>query len=139
MALIEIQWDPSPRQVRQFALFWLSGFCFLWAAAAVAVWGPAMPAALLAGCGLLSVLLGLVRPSWMRVVYIVWMAAAFPISWLLAHVLFAGLYYGVVTPIGLVLRMFGYDPLKRRFDATAETYWVARRQRVEPEDYFRRY
>ena len=29
MTLIEINRDPTPRQVRQFAFFWLSGFCLL--------------------------------------------------------------------------------------------------------------
>ena len=36
------------------------------------------------------------------------------------------LYFCVVTPTGLLLRVFGKDPLKLRMDRTATSYWIAR-------------
>jgi hypothetical protein len=36
------------------------------------------------------------------------------------------LFYGVVTPTGLLMRLFGKDPLRLRFDREAKSYWIAR-------------
>jgi hypothetical protein len=36
------------------------------------------------------------------------------------------LYFGVLTPLGLVLRLAGCDPLRLRFDRRAPSYWIAR-------------
>jgi hypothetical protein len=37
-------------------------------------------------------------------------------------------YIITFVPIGFVLRLFGKDPLTRRFEATAESYWEPREQ-----------
>jgi hypothetical protein len=34
----------------------------------------------------------------------------------------AVVFFGVITPIGFVARLFGWDPLRRRAPA-AESYW----------------
>jgi hypothetical protein len=36
------------------------------------------------------------------------------------------LFYLTVTPIALIMRMVGKDPLNRRFDPSAKSYWVER-------------
>jgi hypothetical protein len=41
-------------------------------------------------------------------------------------VVMAAMYYGVVTPTGLVMRALGKDLLKLRRDPAAATYWVMR-------------
>jgi predicted membrane metal-binding protein len=37
------------------------------------------------------------------------------------------LFFSTVTPIGLLLRALGKDPLRLRFDPEAPTYWIERR------------
>ena len=37
------------------------------------------------------------------------------------------LFYLVVTPTGLVMRMLGKDLLRLRFDPQAKSYWIERR------------
>jgi hypothetical protein len=37
------------------------------------------------------------------------------------------LFFGVVTPIGVAMRLAGRDPLRRRCDPTASSYWIVRR------------
>jgi hypothetical protein len=37
------------------------------------------------------------------------------------------MFFGVVTPMGLVMRALGKDPLRLRFDPAARTYWIERR------------
>jgi hypothetical protein len=36
------------------------------------------------------------------------------------------MFFLVVTPIGLAMRAFGKDPLRRRFDKELSTYWIER-------------
>lgn len=36
------------------------------------------------------------------------------------------LFYFVVMPTGLLMRLFGKDPLRLRLDPTADSYWVKR-------------
>ncbi|CAN5829135.1 hypothetical protein BH23PLA1_BH23PLA1_20390 [soil metagenome] len=68
-------------------------------------------------------LVGLVRPWWMRPVYLGLTLATRPIGWTISQLVLAIVYYGVVTPIGLALRWAGYDPLRRRLETDAESYW----------------
>jgi hypothetical protein len=37
------------------------------------------------------------------------------------------LFYGAVTPAGFVMRALGKDPLRRRFEPGAASYWIERR------------
>ncbi len=37
------------------------------------------------------------------------------------------LFYFTVTPIGVLFRWLGKDPLRLRLDQTADTYWIERR------------
>lgn len=89
-----------------------------------------------AGIGALAVW---ASPRFGRRLYVGWMLAALPIGWTLSHLLLALVYYLVVTPIGLVMKLVGYDPMKRAFDRTSETYWVERRPETEASRYFRQF
>ena len=36
------------------------------------------------------------------------------------------LFYGVLTPLAIAMRLAGKDPLRLRFDPHCETYWIRR-------------
>ena len=55
------------------------------------------------------------------------------------HVVLGFVYYLAVTPIGLIMRLVGYDPMKRRFDSSAESYWIARKPGRGPSSYFQQF
>jgi hypothetical protein len=59
-------------------------------------------------------------------VFIGWMVAAYPIGWVLGHVMLGVVFFLVLTPIALVLRAAGRDPLQRRFDTASASYWQER-------------
>lgn len=44
----------------------------------------------------------------------------------ISPVILALVFYTTVTPIGLVRRMLGNDPLRLRFDGDAVSYWIER-------------
>lgn len=138
MAVLEINWNPSSRQLRQFAGL-LAVFSAMLAGVLHFRFGLTMAAAVAIGLGATVAAAGAVFPTFMRVVYVAWMAAAFPIGWTISHLLLALIYYGMFTPIGLLMRLGGYDPMRRRFDRNAETYWIPRQQDDSPKRYFRQF
>ena len=84
-------------------------------------------------------LTGLAFPKLIRPVYIVMMALALPLGFVISTLLLAVVYYVVMTPIGWVMRLSGYDAMHRRFDPQAATYWVERVKQTEVGRYFRQY
>lgn len=137
MPVIDINWNPRPAMLRLYGValmvvlgllgWWLhSRGHGAWAAAAWTV-GPALAA------------VGLLRPSALRPLYVTFTALALPINWALSHVLIAGLYYLVMVPVALAMKVLGYDPLDRKLDPQAESYWSLRKQPPDDERYFRQF
>jgi hypothetical protein len=144
MALIEANWHPSEKQLRQFAVISLVGFGVI---GCIAAWksgawtgGGAWTASLalwIAGAAI--GLSGLIVPRAVWPVYVVLMALALPIGWVLTHVLLVVLYFGVFTPIAMIFRLVGRDPLHRRFEPDLDSYWIERPPHPAPGRYFRQF
>ena len=138
MALVDINWNPSRKELRVFSLL-LIVFGVLVAAVLYGRLDSQMPAA-----GVLLVtsavgLIGLAVPVLVRPVYVVWMGLAFPIGWTVSHLMMLAVFYFVLTPIGLVMRSLGRDPMQRRLDREAKTYWLPRTPRADMKRYFRQF
>jgi hypothetical protein len=135
MSLIRINRNPSGRQLAVFALAWLvfaaAAGAVLWhhghLAAAASVWelAAAVP------------IIGVISRRLLRLIYLGLCYAAYPVGFVVSHVAVALVYYLALTPIGLTMRLLRYDPLKRAFDRSAQTYWVRRGEKKPVENYFR--
>lgn len=68
--------------------------------------------------------LGLVLPALLKPIQKAWMALAILIGWLITRIILILLFYLVVTPIGLLARIFGKRFLDIRFDRNVDTYWI---------------
>lgn len=138
MAVIEIKKDPSRKE-----LAWLGALFALFFAAigAMAYWrfGTPETAFRLWGIGAAVSVLYYAIPPIRKPLYLGWMYAAFPIGWTISHVLLGITYYLVLTPIGLVIRLLGRDPLERRFEPQRETYWSRHQPDADPARYFRQF
>ncbi len=141
MAMIVINKNPSRKELAIFAvlagvfLALLSVFAHSQEWTELATWlRYAAPLIALTGLSLAYKWPALLRP-----VYLGWMYAAFPIGWTVSHLLLALIYYLMVTPIGLFMRLAGSDPLRRRLDPTAESYWLERRPTKEAARYFKQF
>lgn len=62
-----------------------------------------------------------------------------PIAVLISTFCLAILYYGIVTPIGLALRILGRDPLTKSFEPESRSYWCDTQKSSKTDDYFRQY
>lgn len=78
--------------------------------------------------GVALALPAIVWPAAIRPVYAAWMQVARALNRVLMPLLMAAVYFLVLTPFALVMRLCGYDPLARRFDAGASSYRVASRR-----------
>jgi len=78
----------------------------------------------LLGIGFLFLILGFISPSILRPVYRIWMLFAYFIGGIVSRVILTVLFYVVLTPAGLALRLFGKDILNKKFDKRRESYWI---------------
>lgn len=139
MAVIEVNRNPSRRELNLFGFIWL-GFFFL---AAGGLWlklHSPLVSVPLAAVAIVIPVVGWVVPSFMRVVYVGLSYVAWPIGFVVSHILLGAVYYLLVTPIGLIMRATGYDPMHRRFDPEAPSYWIERDGgERDPRSYFRQF
>ncbi len=71
-------------------------------------------------------LLALAVPRALAPLNRLWMKLGDILHRIASPIALAILFYGVVTPTGLLMRLFGKDPLRLRFDREAKSYWIAR-------------
>ena len=134
--MISVQWNPERKQLRQFAAIWFPAFCALvgwmvgkktglWSGVEIA-W---------AACAVVAVA-GFVHPPLIRPVFVGLILTTFPIGWVVSHVLLGAIFYGVVTPIGLILRLTGHDSLQLK-PPRADTLWKRPVGKTDPASYLR--
>lgn len=68
----------------------------------------------------------LIRPALLAPLNRLWMRFGLLLHRIVNPIVMGLLFYVVLTPFGLVLRLLGKDPLRRGFDAAAATYWIQR-------------
>ena len=134
--MIELNLNPSRKELRQFTLLQVVFFALI-AGMLTRRGSDISTAMLIVGVSAVVGLIGWFVPAFMRIVYIVWMAAVFPIGWTVSHLLLALVYYLVVTPLGFAMRLSGRDPMQRKFDRNATTYWQPRPGPSPTKRYFR--
>jgi len=137
--MLDINWNPSRRDLRQFGLLWLPLFAAGLGYAVfrrtgewtlpMAIWGVATAVALIA----------LVAPARLRPLVVAWIAAAYPIGWTISHLVLGITYFVLFAIIGLTLRLVGYDSLARRKPAAARSFWHARAARRSSASYFQQF
>jgi hypothetical protein len=94
------------------------------------------------GAGAVLALLGVMiwfRERFAARFYENWLLLFLPLAWSVSTLLLVLVYYFVLTPIGLAMRLVGRDPMNRKFDREAASYWVKRDQGTESDRYFRQF
>ena len=77
--------------------------------------------------------LGLALPSVLKPIFIAWMKFALLLNWVITHLFLTIAFYGMITPVRLLIRIFSQDPLKRAWLHDAETYWEDAEE--QPDDF----
>lgn len=90
------------------------------------VWGLAVSAAVAA--------VTLVRPALLTAPNRLWMKFGLLLGKIVSPVVIGILFYGVITPFGIAMRLAGKDPLRLKRDPGASTYWIRRDPPGPPPD-----
>lgn len=137
MSLIHIDRNPAPRKLLWFGL--LLGV-FLVIVGAMLRWRWHLPAASVAMWALAAAttVAYYLAPAIQKPLYLGWMYATLPIGLAVSYVVLAVIYFGVLMPIGLMMRLAGGDPLRRQLDRGAATYWTPH-QPAAMQRYFRQF
>jgi len=145
--VIEINFKPDERTLRQFGFIALFGFGLFgllawqeWLLFAGGLGSMREPIAYgFFGLGVLSMLLSLVAPKANWPIYVGLSILAFPIGFVLSYVIMGILFFLIIAPIALLLKALGKDPMHRKYDRAVTSYWQKLETQRDPESYFRQF
>jgi len=138
MALIELRVNPTAKDLKWFGLILLAFFglvgLLVWRATGSREW----PQVIWGAALLVSAAYYLIKPL-RQPIFIGWSYVTYPIGWVVSHVLMGIVFFGLFTVAGALMRLFGYDPMTRKIDRSATTYWVKHEDHSDVSYYFRQY
>ncbi|MEE3330337.1 MAG: SxtJ family membrane protein [Myxococcota bacterium] len=146
--MIDLDFDPDEKTLRQFGFIALFGFSAIAALAwfellvfATGWLGEAREtvAYSLLGAGGVTSMLSLVYPKANKPIFVGLSILAFPIGFVLSYVIMGTLFFVVITPIGVLVRLFAEDPMHRGFEADSDSYWSDCRADRPNESYFKQF
>ena len=76
--------------------------------------------------------LSLAAPTVLKPVQKIWISLSIVIGWSIARIILIILFYFIVTPTGILARIFGKEFLDLKFGRKADSYWISRRV-IRPE------
>ena len=147
MAAIKLNLNPEPKTLRQFGLIGLVAFALFavlayyrvvaFAALPVSAVRPTVwVLALLAGyCGVFAA----IAPKGLRPLYVLLTVVFYPVGLVASYVIMGIVYFIVLTPVALIFKLIGRDPMCRKFEPAAQTYWVERKPPTDMKRYFRQF
>jgi uncharacterized membrane protein len=89
--------------------------------------------------GGLLVVAGLVVPSGLRRIYLGWMTLAVVMGYVMTRLILSVVFFLLMVPIGLALRLAGKDLLRLRRKPAGESYWLPRSEDAPLAERLRRY
>lgn len=145
--MVEIDFHPDDRTLRQFGWIALGGFGLLsglaWFERAMFASGLGEARVPVAGAllaiGVIAALVGTVRPQGNRFLFVGLALLAFPIGFVLSYVILTTLFFVVIAPVGIFMRLTGHDPMHRSFDPQADSYWKPSEPMPPSERYFKQF
>jgi hypothetical protein len=130
--------EPTALELRYFGLM-LAVFLGLVSVLAGWRWRAPVAAWLLGSLAVVVAVTYYALPPLRRPLLLAWRAALRPVQGTVSYLVLAIVYFLVFTPVGLILRVMGRDPLERRFEPEVRSYFVRRRTARDPARYFRQF
>lgn len=139
MSLVEINWYPSRKELRTFAIIALVAAILaallLCRFKGVGIeWGAAI-----FSLGAAILLSSFVWLRLTRVIYLGFVLVTYPIGLLMSFILLAIFFFGILTPVALLFYLIGRDTLHRKFDPDAESYWITHEQPENLDRYYHQF
>ena len=80
----------------------------------------------LAGVSVLFAIVTLAAPQWLTPLNKAWMGLAYLLNKIVSPIVLGILFFLAVTPLGVGMRLMGKDPMRRKLDRDAKSYWIPR-------------
>jgi hypothetical protein len=128
----------SSRELRRFGLV-VGGVAIALVLLKLARHHGGRPVWAIGAAGALLFLTGALAPRALRPIHAGWMWLAALLGWINTRLLLGLFFFAVLTPLALLARLFGHDPLRRRRAPAAASYWIARAAADEPDRYKRQF
>ena len=119
--------EATPKQLRSFGF--LVGVVFAVIGAWPVVFRREDPRTWALTLAALLILPALVYPKSLKWPYRAWMAIGFVLAFINTRIILGIIFYLLFTPVGFVMRLFGWDPLRRRMEQASDTYRLVREPR----------
>ena len=76
------------------------------------------------GIGGLLIAFGGILPQLLRPIHKGWMWVGHVMGWVNTRIILGILFYGMVTPMGVFMKLTGRDPMRRKLEPDTKTYRV---------------
>ncbi len=127
--------DTSPKKIRDFGITFFVVFALI--GGVLLYKGRSLGYACF-GAGVLFVVLGKWAPRLLRPLCKAWMTLALVLGFFTSRIILCILYYCVLTPIGVIMRLLGKDPLDRRWDEEARSYWIKKERKAFDKEQYKK-
>ena len=139
MALVSLNLSPSEKHLKEFGfvsliMFSVIGLLLFWLGKV-----PAKGFMIFCVVGAVVYILSRISVVLIKPIYLGMILLTFPIGWVISHLMMALFYYGIITPVALLFRLLNRDPLCKKYEPDAETYWLRHKQKRSTKDYFRQF
>ena len=83
---------------------------------------PGRATGLAIAAGIVPIIAFAAFPLWLKF-FRLWMKFAEVLSWVMTRVILTVFFFGILTPVGLVMKLFGKAPMDLKWKDGRETYW----------------
>jgi hypothetical protein len=139
MSLIEINWNPKKKELRNFALIALIASILIAILLYVLKGVRIQWLGIIVAAGFIIFLSSFISLKLTRIIYLGLILVTFPIGWAVSMILLTAFYFLLLTPLGFFFRLLRRDPLCRKFDSDVKSYWLDHQQTDNLDRYFHQY
>lgn len=135
--LVKINWNPDRRQLRNFGLTMLIGLGVL---GSLLAWKhhSSTPVYACGAIGVAILVISVVSRPVGLLLYRIWMGLGYGMGMVMSPIFLGLVYFVVFTPVGLLMRLVGRDPMQRR-KPSGGTYWRKVHHNIESSSYERQF
>jgi hypothetical protein len=120
--------QPGGPSDRSFGFTFAAVFAIL---AALSLWRGGSMSVWWLGIAAVFLIITLIMPALLSPLNRVWALVGKLLHAIVNPLVMAVMFYGVIVPTGLLMRMFGKDPLRRKIDPKLPSYWIVRSPPVD--------
>ncbi len=133
MKLLELNWSPTDRQLRQFGavcMVMLPALGWIWGGSAIAILGLCILGFTLAAAAFS-------HPTSIKPIFLALMLITCPIGLVAGELSMMLIYFGLFLPLSIAFRVTGRDALQLKRRNSSSSYWQEKQQPASASTYYR--